>query len=159
LSRAADIAPVDWSLWRRVRFFGGIGVVCAFLAIGLELLIADIPNGRAFSRFSSAGAPLWPLIWFVGLWTSASGLAVALLLPLYRWRHGGKVIGLAVSSLAVPADLMTPREPPSVGSSFALWQLVVVSLAWATMAASLADSMRDSALGRQGEAEPQPPVT
>src|SRR4051794_18321645 len=110
-SRVSDLPPVDWPVLRRVRVVGGIGLGCAAIAIGITLLLADIPNGLAFSKYSPNGTTdLWPAVVFVGLWLTASGLAGAILLPLYRWRFGGHLIGIIVVILSVPADLLAYRH-------------------------------------------------
>jgi hypothetical protein len=146
---------VDWPLFRRIRFFAGVGLLCAAGAIGVELLFADIPNGLAFNRFSPSGtSPLWPGIRFLALWISASGLAIAVLLPILRWRYGGYLLGVLVVSLAIPAKLIASRHLTAHAAP--LWQDIVIFIAIAAMGASTADGMRASALG-QPTVEPRLP--
>jgi hypothetical protein len=94
---------------------------------------------------------------FLGLWLTAGSLAGAILLPLYRWRFGGHLIGIIVCSLSVPADLLAYRHSPTSEYPSA-WQAVVLFVAFAAMGASLGDGMRAYALG-QPTSEPRPPVT
>jgi hypothetical protein len=148
LHQPPNLPPVDWPLLLRIRFFAGTGLLCAAVAVGVQLLFADIPNGVAFSKYSpTLTTPLWPSVWFVAIWISASGLAIAILLPVYRWRYGGHVIGVIVVILAIPAALISPNHEPPSAAPAPPWQMIVALLAFAAIGASTADSMRSYALG------------
>ena len=134
-------------------------LACASIVVGLVLLFADIPNGLAFSKYNPDGTPLWPSVWFAGLWITSSGNVIALLLPLYRRRHGGKIIGLAVCSLSVPTALMTVRHSVSHGQSSPPGNSVLSFWSQQLWLPRSGISLRDCALGRVVNADPQSPVT
>jgi hypothetical protein len=89
------IPPVEWRLRRRVRYFGGLGLLCGIVVAAITLLFADIPGGRSFNKYGSpAWNPLWPELAALLTVPPLAGTAAAILLPLYRRRHGGVWVGL-----------------------------------------------------------------
>ena len=99
---AASDPPANRLWWRRAAHFGGTGAVLAVLAVAVQLLFADIPSGRAFSKFSPTGwVPLWPVVLFFGVGLPLAGAVVGLSLPLLRYRHGEYAVScLGVGTLA-----------------------------------------------------------
>jgi hypothetical protein len=120
--------------------------------IAFTLLWADIPGGRAFSRANPAGIPLWPtIVWFAVVFPLVGGI-VGLLLPLYKFRHGGSAVGvlslLALCVLTIAADpglragqigLEVGGHPP--------WQNALVAASVVIMTAVVADGLRPLVVG------------
>jgi hypothetical protein len=156
MSAIDEEAPaVTWPVWHRLRYFGGAGVLCAAAAIAVELFIADIPGGRAFNQFSRTGSsPLWPTLAVTGVAIATSGVAIGALLPLYRHRYGGAVIGLIVYLIIIATAFAIGRDPTGVRSDGELWQLVVVLLGFGVIAALSGSEARPLALGKPDESSP-----
>ncbi len=149
-----------WPLWRRLRFFGAAGVICAAIATGLELLIADIPGERAFNRFTPSGEiPLWPTVRGTALWIVTSSLAIGVLLPLYRRRHGWVMVsgGLCLMWLALAVGFGAEFRLPA--DAVGRLQTVTAIAGLVLLVGVSAREGRAAALGRPDSAASEsPPV-
>jgi hypothetical protein len=101
-----DRPPIAWSLWERVRAFTGIGVLLALGINAITLVLADIPAGVVPTKFHPEGAPLWPLVADQAVMFPLAGLAAALLLPLYRYKGGGRVVGSLVFMVLLTSSML-----------------------------------------------------
>ena len=151
--------PIAWSWWERLRVFVGLGVCGALLISAYELLIADIPGERAFSRGSGGGAPLWPTIALWAVMWPLTGLAAAVSLPLFRYRYGALIAGALVGLVpSVVGLVMFAPGTPSLRTVEG-WQLLVAVLGLATFGALAAWIMREAVMRRGDASRDDPPVT
>jgi hypothetical protein len=101
----------------KVGFFAGICAAAGVIAF--ELLFADFKGGRALNKYSATGdMPLWPTVaaWAVAL--PLVGTLTTSLLPLYRRRYGGVVVGVVLLAVFLLSSILvwkprgfTPRVP------------------------------------------------
>jgi hypothetical protein len=143
------VPPISWSLWRRIRFFGAAGVLCGGIVIALELLIADIPGERAFNRFTPGGAvSLWPTLRMIATFAIVCSLAIAVSLPLYRYRHGWAGIAIVVYLLFFGSAIASGGRFSFPGDAIGRLQLIVSIIALAFMTAICVHGGRSLALGQ-----------
>jgi hypothetical protein len=154
-----DSPPIAWPFWRRIRFFGGMGLACGAMVIGLELLVADIAGGRAFNQFTPGGAvPLWPMIRMIAIFAIAGPLAIAVSLPLYRRRHGWVAIAAIVYLVFMGSALGSRRDPTSPGDWVSRLQWVVAVVGIAVMIGTMAHEGRSLAFGQPDDPSSEPPA-
>jgi hypothetical protein len=147
--------PVDWPLWRRVRYRGGVALGCAAIALVIELLFADIPGGRSLNAYSTRGwSPLWPLVRGLPIGLVAGGVVAGLGLPLFKHRWGGAVVGIMVYLAFLSGFVLGARAGSSSsravsGEEFAWWQALALFVGFGVVFAILATQMRSAALGKE----------
>ncbi len=147
--------PIAWSLPRRLRYFGGMAMVATAVVIGMELLRADITNGRAFTILSPFGVPLWSHLLRVAVTLPLVGVAVAILLPLYRHRFGPPVIGAVVTGFFMALVVLLRGGFRSTSSLLVWWQPIAAIPFVLAMGIGLAVFMKGSVMG---DAEVEPDV-
>ena len=138
---------VTWPPLRRVRWamcYGGI--------LGVFMTACESSYVRNGLHVGKSGLQAEPLVSFA-LATFAGFLLAAalfgLLLPLYRFRLGGWLIGPLVAATAViPLALVPSLLPPD---PMPAWQLWLVPLTLALAMGALAQSAREHFVGSQSE--------
>jgi len=151
---ASTLRPVDWPLWRRIRLFGGVGLVCTVIALLIELLFADVHGGRAVNVYDTLGwTDLRGVLWGLALALPASGLMIAVALPLYRWRYGGVLVGLLgycafLAGIIAGMSIGAPHHPdPGPLDTLEIVQLLVGFVGFGVMAVAIGQEARSLALG------------
>ena len=157
----AGKSPVDWPLWRRLRFFGGIGAGCAIIVVAVLFLTGDAGSGRTVNQYSTAGwMPLGPYARALGAGIIASGLLIGACLPIYRYRFGGALLGVAVYLLIVVSVWLLAANRGGPVESDGPWQATIIFVGLGVMAALLGLEARALALGEPEELSSEsPPVT
>ncbi len=150
--RANSDPPIRWGLWRRLRYFGGIGVASA-LTCSAVLRLGSAAFGDRDPR-SLTGWRSPDDVRFLSAGIVAAGLVFAVLLPLYRWRYGGAVIGVVgVLSFVGVGSLMSAGDGLGLsGRPQALWQGTALLVLVAIMVAVSANEARSHILGEADEA-------
>jgi hypothetical protein len=146
--------PVDWPLLRRLRYFGGVGLLCALGAIAVELWVGDVQGDRALNVYASPGwTALGPVLRGLAFGIPVAGLVIGGLLPLYRHRYGGALIGLLayfalLAGLVLGARIGETRYPSGGGvGGFELFQGLALFVGFGVVAALLGMEARSMALG------------
>ena len=156
-----DRPPIAWSLWERVRACGSASVFLTAFMLGVDLLVADVAGGRAFSRLTPGGSiPLWPWVLTAAITIPAAGIVAGLAIPLFRYRHGGVAAGALVGLVLVCGSLMIRGLGTWDLSTVEGWQRVAAVLTVIGMHAWAGSAACDFVLGRaDAESGIGPPVT
>jgi hypothetical protein len=140
LTNEFELVPrVTWPAWRRVRWFGLVAMLIAVLILVFEALFADWTNGRSFNQYTPGGwSPLAPALLLAGIGIPLGGIALGLLLPLYRHRLGAAVIGPAVlAAIVLPVILASPVSgASSPDTPWQRWLLIVGTIIVSVVIAS-----------------------
>ena len=156
-----DRPPIAWTLWERVRAFGSASVCLALFMVGVDLLIADIPGERAFSPYTPGGAiALWPWVRTVAVTVPAAGIIAAVLIPLFKHRHGGIAVGGLIGLVLLAGSTIINGAGDWDFRSLEAWQRLVAAGGFVGLLALGGSALSDSVLGRDDAAtQSGPPVT
>ena len=158
------VSPVDWPWRRRVLRFAG-GGLAGGIALSMPLLLyGDPASDRTFTALSPTGtAPLWANVVALLILGVAGGIALALLVPLYRFRYGAYMIGPLVALLAsTPVALTVWLTGADLGytRTYEAWQLNIVLLSATVLLSGVGVIARPFVAGESpGVAENSRPVT
>ena len=142
--------PVEWPIRRRLRYFGGIAVLCTVILTILELVFGDVAGGWSRNFYSPTGrSPLGPSLRGMSLALVSGGLTLGLVLPLFRRRYGGALVGILVYlAFVLGMELgWSGSSPRFAAGTFERWQIATVFIGMGTMFALLGVQMRPMALG------------
>jgi hypothetical protein len=142
--------PVEWPVGRRLRYCGGMSLLCATLFAILELVFGDVAGGQSRNFYSPTGwSPLGPTLRAMSFALVGGGLTLGLTLPLFRRRYGGALVGIFVYvAFVLGLELGWGGSSPHFPTgTFERWQLATLLIGGGAMFALLAVQMRPMALG------------
>ena len=123
-------SPMTWPWWRRAgtgALYGALGVV---VVAATELVRGRIVNGQVLNRGYNTATSLDVFFLWAILVFPLTGALGGVLLPLYRFRHGGAVFGVMVPAvmlvLTVIIRVLTGHD--LVPSGMPTWQLLAVTI-------------------------------
>ena len=140
-------APVSWSLRDRLVVFGTGGTVIACI-YAMSALARRDGSGRLYTR-TWHWVDATPRLVAVPAMLVTAAIAFALLIPLYKRRFGGVLVGLISLALLAAEYTLFARivGPVWQGPPFERWQLPLLTVALVVLAGGAGLALERKVLG------------
>lgn len=142
-----DGPPISWSLRDRLVVFGAWGLFVAAINI-VGVLARRDDSGRLYTK-TWYWIDATPYLTAVPAVIITAALAFAVLVPLYRWRFGGGLVGVLVAALVAVEYYLFAKVvgPVWQGPRFERWQVPLLGVVLAAVAIAAAVSVQTRVLG------------